>query len=72
VDAFYKTNGKHNVRRTDYSKAYHTFGLEWTDKYIFTYIDSRLLVSHAMQLTSPAHADMSVASFLPEIFFRLQ
>jgi beta-glucanase (GH16 family) len=45
VDAFYKTNGKHNLRRTDYSKSWNTFGLEWSEKYIFTYINSRLLVS---------------------------
>lgn len=43
VDAFYKTDGKHNLRRTDYSKSYNTFGLEWSEKYIFTYINSRLL-----------------------------
>lgn len=43
-DAFYKTSGKHNLRRTDYSEAFHTFGLEWSENYLFTYIDSRLLV----------------------------
>jgi Glycosyl hydrolases family 16 len=45
-DAFYKTSGKHNLRRTDYSEAFHTYGLEWSENYLFTYIDSRLLVSH--------------------------
>jgi hypothetical protein len=44
VDAFWLTLGKHNVRRTDYSKTYNTFGLEWSEKYMFTYINSRLLV----------------------------
>lgn len=44
ADAFYKTAGKHNVRRTDYSEAFHTYGLEWTEDYLFTYLDSRLLV----------------------------
>lgn len=43
-DAFFKTSGKHNVRRTDYSAIYHTYGLEWSENYLFTYIDSRLLV----------------------------
>ncbi|KAI9855843.1 MAG: hypothetical protein M1824_005832 [Vezdaea acicularis] len=42
-DAFFKTSGKHNVRRTDYSAIYHTYGLEWSENYLFTYIDSRLL-----------------------------
>ncbi|KAF8242297.1 concanavalin A-like lectin/glucanase [Wilcoxina mikolae CBS 423.85] len=43
ADAFYKTSGKHNVRRTDYSEGFHTFGVEWSKDYLFTYIDSRLL-----------------------------
>ena len=45
VDAFWKTNGKHNVRRTDYSKSFHTYGLEWNENYLFTYVDTRLVVS---------------------------
>jgi hypothetical protein len=44
VDAFWKTTGKHNIRRTDYSEDFHTFGLEWSGDYLFTYIDTRLLV----------------------------
>ena len=51
ADAFYKTSGKHNLRRTDYSQSYHTYGVEWSGNYLFTYIDSRLLVRQ----TSPAH-----------------
>ncbi|KAM3067192.1 hypothetical protein ACMFMG_005440 [Clarireedia jacksonii] len=43
VDAFWKTDGKHNIRRTDYSESYYTYGLEWSEDYIFTYINSRLL-----------------------------
>lgn len=27
-DAFYKTSGQHQVRRTDYSQKFHTFGVE--------------------------------------------
>ncbi|KAJ4357296.1 uncharacterized protein N0V89_001871 [Didymosphaeria variabile] len=43
VDGFYKTSGQHQVRRTDYTEAFHTFGVEWSEDYLFTYIDSRLL-----------------------------
>jgi beta-glucanase (GH16 family) len=43
VDAFWRTQGKHNVRRTDYSESFRTYGLEWSEKYLFTYIDNRLL-----------------------------
>lgn len=48
VDAFWRTDGKHNVRRTDYSNQYYTYGLEWSEKYIFTYINSRLLVRSSL------------------------
>ncbi|KAH7381818.1 concanavalin A-like lectin/glucanase domain-containing protein [Cadophora sp. MPI-SDFR-AT-0126] len=43
ADAFWKTQGKHNIRRADYSQSFKTYGLEWSEKYLFTYIDSRLL-----------------------------
>jgi hypothetical protein len=45
TDAFWRTSGKHNLRRTDYSEAFHTYGLEWTKDYLFMYIDNQLLVS---------------------------
>jgi beta-glucanase (GH16 family) len=44
ADAFFKTSGKHSIRRTDYSDSFHTYGLEWSENHLFTYIDSRLLV----------------------------
>lgn len=47
ADAFWRTSGKHNVRRTDYSKEFHTYGLEWSEKYMFMYVDTRLVVSDA-------------------------
>jgi beta-glucanase (GH16 family) len=45
LDAFYKSTGKLNLKRTDYSDKFHTFGLEWSNDYLFTYVDSRLAVS---------------------------
>lgn len=42
-DAFWRTNVKRQALHTTYSKEFHTFGLEWSQKYLFTYIDSRLL-----------------------------
>ncbi|KAF4509874.1 hypothetical protein G6O67_001812 [Ophiocordyceps sinensis] len=42
-DAWWKTNNKHGALHTTYSKGFNTFGLEWTQKYIFTYVNSRLL-----------------------------
>jgi beta-glucanase (GH16 family) len=43
ADGFWRTSGQHRVRRTDYSEKFHTFGVEWSEDYLFTYIDSRLL-----------------------------
>ena len=42
-DAWWRTNVKRNALHTTFSKATHTFGMEWSEKYIFTYIDTRLL-----------------------------
>jgi beta-glucanase (GH16 family) len=30
------------LRRTDFSKKFHTFAVEWSKDYLFTYLDSRL------------------------------
>jgi beta-glucanase (GH16 family) len=43
ADAFLRTEGKHNIRRTDYSESFRTYGLEWSENYLFAYINSRLL-----------------------------
>src|ERR1700761_538031 len=40
---FGEHRGRHNIRRTDYSESFRTYGLEWSEKYLFTYIDKRLL-----------------------------
>lgn len=42
-DAWWRTNVKRKALHTTYAKKFHTFGLEWSEKYIFTYIDTRLL-----------------------------
>lgn len=43
TDRFLQTSSKHYLRRSDYSQGFHTFGMEWSEKYLFTYIDNRLL-----------------------------
>ena len=30
------------IRRGDYSDGYHTYGMQWTEDYIYFYIDSRV------------------------------
>jgi beta-glucanase (GH16 family) len=42
-DAWWRTNVKRRALHTTYAARFHTFGLEWSESYLFTYIDSRLL-----------------------------
>jgi len=42
-DAWWRTNVKRKALHTTYAKTEHKFGLEWSQKYLFTYVDSNLL-----------------------------
>jgi beta-glucanase (GH16 family) len=42
-DAWWMTNVKRQALHTTYASSEHTYGLEWSQKYLFTYVDSRLL-----------------------------
>ncbi|KAK3988458.1 glycoside hydrolase [Cladorrhinum sp. PSN332] len=42
-DAWWRTNVKRAALHTTYSAGFNTFGLEWSQKYLFTYVNSRLL-----------------------------
>ena len=42
-DAWWKTYNTRLALHTTYAAGTHTFGVEWSDTYIFTYVDSRLL-----------------------------
>ncbi|EEP77314.1 conserved hypothetical protein [Uncinocarpus reesii 1704] len=42
ANAFWRSTRGKAIRRTDYSKGFHTFGIEWSQDYLFTYIDSPL------------------------------
>ncbi|TAQ89674.1 hypothetical protein B7494_g2010 [Chlorociboria aeruginascens] len=42
-DGWWRTNVKRSALHTTYAAKEHTFGLEWSEKYLFTYVDSRLL-----------------------------
>ncbi|KAK7408697.1 hypothetical protein QQX98_009112 [Neonectria punicea] len=41
-DAWYKTYGEWGGKRTKYTDGFHTYALEWSEKYIFTWLDGRL------------------------------
>ncbi|CAL3968348.1 unnamed protein product [Diplocarpon coronariae] len=42
-DAWWRTNVKRSALHTTYAATEHTFGVEWSQKYLFTYINTRLL-----------------------------
>lgn len=42
-DGWWRNNDKRKALHTEWSAGFHTYGVEWSEKYIFTYIDTRLL-----------------------------
>ncbi|GAB7356290.1 hypothetical protein MBLNU459_g7094t1 [Dothideomycetes sp. NU459] len=42
-DGYWRNNVKRQALHTTYASGFHTFGVEWSEKYIFSYIDTRLL-----------------------------
>lgn len=42
-DQWWRNNHKEEALHTTWSADYHTYGLEWSEKYIFSFIDTRLL-----------------------------
>lgn len=42
-DAYWRTLGGKAIRRTDYSEGFHTYGMEWSEDYLYFYIDTRLV-----------------------------
>jgi beta-glucanase (GH16 family) len=41
LDQVARTSGKLLLRREDLAAGYHTYGMEWNEKYFFTWIDNR-------------------------------
>jgi beta-glucanase (GH16 family) len=42
LDAYWRSTRGKALRRTDFTEGFHTFGLEWSEDYIFTYVDDPL------------------------------
>lgn len=42
TDAYWKTTNAKKLRRGTYADGYHTYGIEWTENYIYFYVDSRV------------------------------
>lgn len=43
LDGFWRTNNKRAALHSTFSDGFNTFGLEWSQKYLFTWVNSRLL-----------------------------
>ncbi|GAB0134961.1 hypothetical protein EsDP_00003313 [Epichloe bromicola] len=41
-DGYWRTTQAKKLRRGDYSRGFHTYGIQWTPNYIYFYIDSRI------------------------------
>jgi beta-glucanase (GH16 family) len=41
-DAWPVTKNSENALHSDFGNAFHTYGLEWSEKYLFTYLDTTL------------------------------
>lgn len=41
-DRYYWTQGWRNMRRATWAEDYHTFGMEWNENFLWTYVDSRV------------------------------
>ena len=42
-DAWWRTNSKRTAVHSTYASGSHVYGVEWSESYIFTYVDNRLL-----------------------------
>ena len=41
-DAYWRTTSAKKLRRGDYADGFRTFGLQWTDRYMYFYVGSRV------------------------------
>jgi hypothetical protein len=64
-DGFWRTTDGKALRRSDFSEGYHTFGLEWSENYLFTYLDFQLQVFSVSRTSRYEFTDPSVASSIP-------
>ncbi|KAI1848719.1 hypothetical protein JX266_005578 [Neoarthrinium moseri] len=44
-DGYWRTSNTRQIKHGDYSDDFHIYGMEWSDSYLYTYVDNRLLQS---------------------------
>lgn len=42
MDGYRYSLGSYTAHQSNFADGFHTFGIEWTQQYIYTYVDSRL------------------------------
>lgn len=52
-DAWWRTNNKRSALHTTFADGFNTYGMEWSDKYLFIYINSRLLQALYINFDEP-------------------
>ncbi|KAI9457220.1 glycoside hydrolase family 16 protein [Lactarius psammicola] len=53
LNAVYKTYGWWTMRRSTYADGFHTYALEWSEKFLRIYVDSRLTYMLALRFDIP-------------------
>ncbi|KAK9366093.1 concanavalin A-like lectin/glucanase domain-containing protein [Lipomyces kononenkoae] len=53
LDQYWRTHNALTLKQTTFADGFHTFGLEWSDQYIMTYLDGRLRTAIYHQFTTP-------------------
>ena len=41
-DAFWRTTHARTIKRSDFTEGFHTYGIEWSKDYLYTWIDNPL------------------------------
>ncbi|CAA9960222.1 hypothetical protein P3342_005655 [Pyrenophora teres f. teres] len=54
-NGWWRNNVKRNALHTTFAAGYNTFGIEWSEKYIFTYMNSQLLQVMYTRFKHPFH-----------------
>jgi len=42
IDAYLLTTGTNTLKQSNFADTYHTFGMEWSENYLYTWLDSPL------------------------------
>lgn len=60
-DAYWRTTGSNSLKQSDFTDRFHTFGLEWSENYIYTWLDSPL--RQTLYLTFPKDGLWQLGNF---------